>query len=396
MFHFPSSPFKFSRLGGFGVIVFIIAFAVSLVDTVWSVYIYQFTQSTVLVGLISTLFTVVSLLSFVLLIPFLERNNKSRLYQWSLLLMGICYILFLFTQNIWVIILLGVILSILTVIRINCFGIIVRDTSPSKELAGNVGIIYTTINLGWLVGPLVSAFLAERYGLPLLFLLAAFFFFLALLSFKLLHIQTKKRVRLHTDGNFLKNIRSFFNNKDFIKTYIVTGAPAVWWSFIFVYAPLYIIERGLELQWVAYFLFAVMIPVLLLEYYFNILADTKGYRKMFVLGNILLGCVLFVSFFIDDVYVLLSFLVLGSVGIAMVESSVESYFFLIAPKKDLEKNYSLYNTSLDVFPIIAKLLIAGSLAILQFSYSFLVLALLFFLFALVSHHLKEISGQAKS
>ena len=306
--------------------------------------------------------------------------------------MGICYILFLFTQSLWVIVLLGIILSILTVIRINCFGIILKENSKGSELAKNVGMTFTVMNLGWLIGPLVAAALAEVYGIPLLFLLSGFFCLLALFSYKLLHIGVKTKIAPSSQKEFFAGILKFFKDKHLVRAYIVSGASPIWWAFVYVYMPIYILEQGLGVQWVAYFLFAVIVPILLLEYYFNVLADRLRYRKTFLRGNLFLALILVIAFFISNIYVLLGLLVLGSVGIALVEPPAESYFFLITPKKGLERNYSIYNTSLDVFAILGKLIVAGSLLILSFKYSFLVLALFFLFFAWVSLSLKQVSG----
>jgi len=393
MFSFAKRKKFLSPIGGLGFIIFLSALGMSLTETIWSVYLFQYTQSDVLVGLISSLFTAVSLLSFVLLIPFLEKNDSSRLYMWTLFLMGICYILFAVTRSLWVLVLIGIILSILGVIRIDTYGIIVSDNSRKKDLAKNEGIVYTTSNIGWLVGPLIASFFAERYGIPIIFLLSSFFFFLTLFSYRFLCIGSKKRIVKKVDGGFFRNIKDFFSHKELVKTYIISGAPSVWWSFVFVYVPLYIIQQGMGLQWVAYFLFAAILPVLSLEYYFNTLAEKIHYKRLFGTGNILLASLLLLSFFVQNVYFLLFLIVCGSIGIAMLEASSEAYFFLTAPKKRIEKYYSIYNTTLDVFGIAGKLFVAGIIAVLSFTYSFLLLAILFFAFAWIAFSMKEVSKQ---
>lgn len=384
-----------SKIGELGLIVFLIALGISFVDSIWAVYVYDYTQSDVTVGLISALLTAVSLISFVTIIPFLEKHSKCRLFKLTLALSALCYILFAVTKSLWSIIILGIFFSIINVIRIDTFGIIVSDSSKKGELAKNEGIVYTTANCGWLVGPLISAYFAEKYGMSLIFLLAAFFLFFALFSYWALSLHSKRRIVKKADGDFFKNIKDFFKNKDFLKNYIISGAPSVWWSFTWIYVPVYIIKQGLGLQWVSYFLFATMLPVIGLEYYFGKWADKTKYRSFFISANILLGILLILAFFVQNIYFLLILFILGSIGIAMLESSTEAYFFLIAPKKRLEKYYSIYNTALDVFSIIGKLSIAGILAILSFKYSFLVVALLFFSFAWISFYVKEISGQTK-
>lgn len=392
MLEFLQYPPKFSKIQSFSLVVFLLTIGVSLTDTFWAVYLYQYTHSDALVGLISAFLTGVSLLSFLVFIPVFEKYDNSRLYQWSIFLMGICYILFLFTESIWIIVLLGMIMSILTVVRINCFGIILKENSKQGEIAKNVGMAFTIISFAWVVGPLIAGQIAEIYGIPLLFLLSSFFFFMALLSYKMFNIGIRRKKVTLVDGHFLKNIKGFFQNKQLVRSYLVAGSSPLWWSFVYIYMPVHIVEQGLGLQWVAYFLFAVIIPILLFEYYFNILADKLRYRKAFLRGNIFIALLLLVAFFISNIYALLGLLVLGSIGIALVEPAAESYFFLISPKKGIEKNYSIYNTSLDVFAILGKMIIAGTLLFLNFQYSFLVLALFFLFLAWVSLSLKQVSG----
>lgn len=203
----------FSSIGGLGFIIFLTAVGISVTDTIWAVYLYSYLHSSILVGLLSTFFTIISLLSSLYLIPFLETHDSSSLYLWTLFLMSLEYILFAFTENLLVIVILGVFLSILTTIRINCFGILVSDNSKKKDLAQNEGIIYTTANCGWLIGPLLAAFVSRIYDIPFLFVLSAFFLFFAFLSYWILSIPAKKRHVRNVDGNMFKNISDFFHIK---------------------------------------------------------------------------------------------------------------------------------------------------------------------------------------
>lgn len=383
----------FSRIGVLSLISLIIAIGVSLIDTIWAVYLYGFLGSVVKVGIISALFTLVSLVSFIFLIPFIEKHDKSMLYAWALFFSAICYLIFGFTHSLWVIVLLGVLLSFLMVIRVDSFGLILRDCSQLDELAKNEGILYTTVNLGWLVGPLLAAFIADRYGISLVFMLTAFFLFLALLTFKFFRVSGKCRVKKQLDGNFYKNIKDHFKNKDLLKTYIIAGSMGTWWSFIYIYVPLYIIENGLGVKWVSFFLFAVVIPLLVLEYPFAKIAETLHYKPLFIIGNILLALVSISVFFVSNIYAQLFLLICGGIGIAMIEATTEAYFFLIAPKKRLEKYYSVHNTYVDVFPVIAKLLVAGVLSFFAFKYSFLAMALFFVFFTIVAFQLREVSAE---
>lgn len=395
MLHFLRKKNVLSKIGVLSLIALIIAVGVSLVDTIWAVYLYSFFHSSVKVGLLSALFTFVSLLSFIFLIPFIEKHDKSKLYQWAVFFSAVGYLLFAFTQSMLVIVLLGVILSILMVIRIDTYGLILRDCSRLDELAKNEGIIFTTLNCGWLVGPLLAAFVADRYGIPLIFMLTAFFLLLSLLTYKSFHVTCRARIKKHIDGDFLKNIRDYFKNKDLVKNYILGGSMTVWWSFIYVYVPLYIIQNGLGVKGVSFFLFAVIIPVVALEYSFARIADSLKYKPLFVAANAILVVLLVAAFFVQNIYVQLFLLICGSIALSMIEAISEAYFFIVAPKKQVEKYYSVHNTYVDVFAITGKLLLAGILALVAFKYTFLALAVVFLFFTLVALTLRKVSAHGE-
>ena len=193
--------------------------------------------------------------------------------------------------------------------------------------------------------------------------------------------------------NFVKDVKDYFKNADLVKDYIISGSSSIWWALTFIFIPMYIIENGLGVQWVAYFLFAIVAPLVMFEYYFSKKTNTWGFKKLFVMGNLIPLIVLIGCFFVSNIYWLLGLMVLGTVGIAMVEATSEAYFFFVAPKKQPEKYYSIYNTTLDVFSFIGKIVIAGLLIFFTLKISFLFLALIFGLFTIVSSRMKEVNGK---
>ncbi len=392
MIHFLKKRHHVSKITKLSVIVLLVTLSLSLIDTIWAIYLYQFIQSESIVGFTSALFTLASLFGFIFLIPFIEKHDKVKLFELTLFLTGICYILFAINPSFWIILLLGLIITFITVIRIDCFGIIVNDASKKQELAKNEGLIYTLANFGWLIGPLIAAPMSEIFGISVIFILSAFFIFAALVSYKFMHIGIRKRIVKKPDGNFFKNVKSFFKNKDLLKNYIISGNGSVWWSFAFIFIPLYLLEKGFSISHIGYFLFFMILPLIIFEYFFTRLADKTNYRIIFIIGNLIPAVVLVACFFIGNLYLQLALIILGSIGIAMTESSSEAYFFLVSPKKHIEKYYSVYNTALDVFSFIGKVFVALILLVFAFKFTFLFLALVFLLFALVSSVMKETSG----
>ena len=199
-----------AKLAG-GLFVSMLAF--SLTDTIWAVYLDSFVNSVAIVGFISAFLALISFFSFFFIIPIIEKNNKSKIYSYSLLLFTISYILFAINTKFYVVIFLAFIVTILHTLRITSFGIIVRDKSSEKQLSRNEGLMYTFMNTAWLIGPLIAGFMAERYNISLVFVLSAIFIFLSFMLFKISRIHDVN-IKKKADHNVIKNFRDFFKKKD--------------------------------------------------------------------------------------------------------------------------------------------------------------------------------------
>ena len=170
------SIFKFRQIGKIGVIGFFSAIGFAFVSTIWSLYLNNFLNNMSYVGFLTTFFMIVSLISYVFLIPIVQKNSKTFLYLFALVVYFLSYLFFSFFNNLFIVIFIGIFLSVVCSLRINVFGIIVADKSKKGRLSENEGIISTLTNLAWLIGPLIAGFIAQMYRLNLVFLFASFFY----------------------------------------------------------------------------------------------------------------------------------------------------------------------------------------------------------------------------
>ena len=382
----------FTKIGWISLVTIIIGLSSSFVDTVWAVYMKGFIGNIALIGFFSSFLTLVSFFSFFLTVPLIERSSKSRLLFITLLLFGFCYILFAVTNNFYLFIVLAIAVSVLISLRITCFGIIVRDSSSEKHLSRNEGLNYTFLNLAWLVGPLIAGLISKRYGINLVFALSAVFVFIGLFIFKVSKIKDvnkKKRV----DKNVIKNFFEFFKSKNRVLAYLLGGGVNLWWTFIFLFMPLYIIDENLGslgIQWVGYFLFAAAIPLVLFEYFFADLAGKVGFKKIFKIGFFIPFLLSLMCFFVSNVYVVLFLVVLSSIGLSMLGATSESYFFDNLKGKQELRFYGPYNTAIDVNQFVGKIAASCVLLFLPFKFVFLLYSLFMFVLFLISFKVKNI------
>ena len=385
----------FTRMGKLAIIGFLVAIALALVDTIWAVYMDSFVHSEAIVGFISAALTLIAIVSCFVLVPIIEKYKKSSLFFWSLILFGITYLLFAINTKFYIFVILAFFLTIFYILRMNSYGIIVKDKSTKTQLSKNEGLIYTFMNLAWVIGPLIAGYLANAYGINLIFLVSAIFVFLSALAFKVSKINDVN-IKKKLDKNIFKNTKEFFKNKNRILSYFISGAVNCWWVLIYLFMPMHIIRTGLNNLWIGYFLFAVAVPLVLFEYKFSKLAGKKGFRKIFKTGFGILVLISLLCFFITNIYLVLLLLALASIGMAMLESTTEAYFFDIINKKQECKYYGPYNTGIDVCQFIGKILASVVLIFLPFNYIFLLFGALMFLMFLLSFKIKNVIENRKA
>jgi MFS family permease len=388
--------FSFSGMKKLGIVSLFGGFASAFISTIWALYMNSFVNSVAIVGLISGALAFISFISYFVFIPIIERNNKSRLFSYSLFLFGILYILFAINKNFYLFIFLAFIMNLLFTIRLTSFGIIVRDKSAKTKLSSNEGLLYTFANVAWVAGPLIAGWVNGKFGISMVFLLSAFFTFAAFALFKMSGVKSNV-VCKKADDNIIKNFTEFFKNKNRVFAYLLSSGISFWWSLIYIFIPVYMVENGLGDMIVAYFLFAIPIPLILLEYNFGKLAGKIGFRKVFAMGFAIAALLCSICFFVTNIYWILGILVLASIGLAMLEPTSEAYFFDISKEKDCQRFYGPQKTAIDLGQFVAKTISGILLFVLAFKFLFIFFAIVMFGLFLLSLKMKDIveSGKVK-
>jgi len=371
------------------VVSLIVSLAFAYIDTIWAVYLDSFFENIAFVGFFSALLTFISFISHFLIVPAIEKANKPKVYALSLFIFLISCIFFAFNKNFYLFVIMALVITVVTTFRITSFGLLIRENSKDHDVARNEGLIYTLTNLAWVVGPLIAGFVAARFGNIAVFLIASLFLFIGLMVFISCHIKRKK-VKGKVHNNFLNNFIDFFRSKKRLVCYILSGGVNCWWSFMYLFIPLFIIRSGLSELWVGYFLFGVALPLILCEYYFSEKAGKHGFKNLFKTGYLIVAILAVACFFMTNVYIILALLVFASFGMAMLEPTTEAYFFDILGKNEKYRFYSPYNTASDTGNFVARIFASCLLLFLPFKFLFLLFAGFMFLLFLLSHHIKDV------
>src|SRR3989344_974115 len=380
---------KLTAINKLSILNLISNIGMAAVGTIWAIYLESILKKPSYVGSLITFFTIISLTAFIFLIPLIERQSKSRLYMISLALYLVSYILFGVLSHVYAVVILGAFMAIIVSLRMDTFGIMVSDKSKDGKISANEGLIYTFLNLSWMIGPLVAGYTTSLFGVRSVFIVAAIFIFLTLILFKSFDIRDNRK-RKRTNQNVIKIFIDFFRNKHRVVNYILSGGINFWWVLVYVYLPLMILEAEADGRIIGYALFAIVVPLVLLEYPFGLLAEKIGFKKIFFTGYLILAVIGTSAFFVNNIFIIILLLTTASIGAAMIESTTEAYFFSIVPKKNQrDKYYGPYNTTVEIHHAIASFIGGLILLIFPFKFLFLFFGAIMLLMVILSLKVKE-------
>ncbi len=369
---------------------FFLALGNAVIMTIWALYLNSFIESTSTIGYISSLLTLISFFSYFAFVPLVEKYDKGKLFSITLFLTAITHLFFAFvTRSLLIVVLISIAAIIIQSIRITVNGIIIKDTQPKKSLSKSEGLMYTFANIAFLIGPLLAGYLSSGSGYSLVFIAGSLFFFAAYFIYKISAIKDQ-RISKKIDSNIIKNFLDYFKNKNRVIAYLVGGGVQLWWTFIFLFIPLYMKSNNFTTKEIGYFIFATSVPLILTEYYISKKTSKIGYKKIFILGYLITALLCLLSFFISNVFLILVILSLASFGMAFLEPTTEAYFLQILSKNDTAKYFGPYNTNANTTILIGKLIASSILLILPFKYLFILFAAYMLFFFLISFKTKEI------
>lgn len=347
------------------------------IDTIWAIYMNSFGLSISQIGFISAILVILTLIASFYSTPILEKLREFKVLILSLIIIIISYISIAFTNNLYLFLIFSAILVISSVFRINSFDILFRDEEKDdSKLNEDEGLLYTLINIGWLIGPLIAGFVLVTYNMQAVFISSSIFIVITLLILLTFNLKLpKKEKEKKLDINIILNIKEFIKTKKLYLPYLVALGIEIWWALIYIYVPLFIINKDLGNEIVGIFLSAVIVPLILFEFKAGKLVNKYGFKKLIVLGFFFLTIISIFAFFSNNIYLTLLLLILGSIFMAFIEPLQDSYFFKQVKGNQEEKFYPIFATSGDIGSLISKFSIAAILLFLPENFAYLIISI---------------------
>ncbi len=375
---------KLSKSNELIFVRFFTAIGLACIDTIWALYMESFGLNESTIGFISGFLVLFSILMTFVSIPVIEKFNQNKLLFFSLIVTAVAYFSIAFFNSLWIFLLMALLLTIAAVFRIDCFDILFRDSTSKKDLNKEEGLLYTFINLGWLIGPIIAGIIILRYGLLKVFYIASLFFILGVIVYWSMHLKSNIKKRKKIDSNPIENIVSYFKNKKLHLPYIMASGIEVWWALVYVYVPLFMIKNSLTEGHVSIFMAFIIVPLVLMEFLVGKLSEKTGFKIMFTSGYLGLTIASILLFFTNFIGAQMVILIFACAFVGFLEPIQDTYFFKNVTKKEEEKYYPIFATSSDIGSFIGKMGLAVTLVFLPSNFVYLVMAIMMFGYFLVS------------
>lgn len=256
--------------------------------------------------------------------------------------------------------------------------VLVETFSANISTGRTRTIYFTFINAGWILSPLLTAYLIGQGGYAWPFLIAAGliipFFFIFIYHRR----KFKDRVK-YQKGSLTTTIRKMWRNKNLRGIFFIALLLQLFYSSAVVYIPLYLVNNlGMSWDTLGWIFSIMLIPFLLVEIPAGIIADKYlGEKELLAAGFLILtiSLVLFSQITAPVVWLWALILFLSRIGAALIEAMRETYFFKIVDVEAVSA-INLFRTTGPLAYIIGPALALGVLAFWPINYIFLFLAII--------------------
>ena len=256
---------------------------------------------------------------------------------------------------------------------------ILESCSVDKESGKIYGFNFTLFNLGFLIAPIISTQLLNKFGFNGVFSLAitttTLIFLIAFFKIK----QTNHRYTQKI--NFKTLFKKLSLRKDICNIFYVSVSLNFFYALMVIYTPLYLLSKGLDWSQLGVIFTIMLIPFVLIQYPAGILADKKfGEKEILFISFIVMGIATIIFYLTDSVEVttLAVILLFSRIGASLVEILQTSYFYKRIDGNDIEM-ISFFQTAKPIAYIFAPAISSILLIFFEMNSIFVLSAIISFL-----------------
>ncbi|MDJ0779011.1 MAG: MFS transporter [Gammaproteobacteria bacterium] len=256
----------------------------------------------------------------------------------------------------------------------------IMDYVGKKELIFTESRRLLYVGVAWMIGPPLGLWLWDEvsHRAPFLLALAAGFAMLGYFWYlRLGHSQVIQPAK-QPAANLLRIIPRFFSQPGLRIAYSVTLTRAIFWTSVFIYGPIYVVEADLP-TWIAGGLLSIVSGLLLASPLIRRLASRYGTRFMIIVSMLLIGSSVAMLYVIGEPQPLgLVFWISASLGGVTVDVLANIPFMRLVKPRERTEMTMIYSTWRDGAQLLTPLLVSTLLLFAPFEVFYLLLAALLF------------------
>lgn len=252
--------------------------------------------------------------------------------------------------------------------------IIMESYSEDRKSGRIRGMHLMIISIGFMLGPILSTRILEKYDYAGLFFLSMIIS-MAIFIVGLIGLRGGNN-KFNGNITIRDLVKKIFVNKNLMRIYWVSFVLEFFFALMTVYTPLYLLDRGMSWGQIGVIFTIMVIPFAVINYPIGIIADKKlGEKEMIIFALFTMALSTMSIFFVETNSVVIWSLVLfmTRIGAAMIETLRDSYFYKRIDGNDMDI-ISFFRTSRSVAYISATAVSAMLLIIFPVKAIFLFLA----------------------
>ncbi len=363
---------EFGKLSGIfriSIAAFLVVTAFGIFDFILPYFTEDITENMFMIGLTVSMVYIASFFMEVPIGLLVDRFGRKSVMMISLLLLAVMGGIYFFVSNIALLIILEFIFGMIAVAFWIPSAVLVRDYSPKREFAASQGIYFTFMQGGWVIGPIIAGFIADRYEPKFSFLIFSLFVIIGVIysriiltkkSPKRMSAFKKEETRLF---NLLKSFKGYVKlHKHALPLYLLSMFVNIWIGVEWVFVQIASSNIFHFSDMLVGLLFAGMMLVEGLLYYISgRIMDKVGKRFILITGFLLLTfSTLYASLSIYSSFFVF-FLLLGAGAIAWIIPGTEAIATELIPIKKRGEMTGVFDSSKDMGLILGPL-IGGAVA----------------------------------
>ena len=288
-------------------------------------------------GLTYMLASAVTVLGFLYIPVCIRKIGNYTITLWLIIIQAVCMFVMINTFDSRYIALFFALQSAIIALIGFCLDIFLEVYTKSSNVGAVRGMYMTTMNVAWIIAPLIGSMIidgGDKYRdvyIAALFMLVPLFYMVAknFPRFKDPHYQHPS---LH------QTFAHFFKHKNHSRLFTINTILQLFYAWMTIYSPIYLhTVIGLDWNQIGIVITIMLVPFALIELPLGKLADKKyGEKEMMMAGFALLGLTTIALSLITskNVWVWALALFLTRIGAASAEIMIETYFFKTTDPSD--------------------------------------------------------------